>query len=150
MLTSTQMLSPLFAAYRAWPQSGDAGERMKALGHYLIDVASASTADFREFLRDLARPILCQQQVLLEMQAARASGPGGWAADMNAFATARRAQIPYAVDAAPFDLAARSEPGFEALQRICARFGELLSVWSGIVRATRALAARGIVLGEEV
>jgi hypothetical protein len=153
--TSGRPLSLTIAAFMtpksAVPAGGGTAGWMRDAGQRLLDLAALPRPDFVEALRVQFWDELSGRIRLAELRLERRShAPEYWVADLRRHIEHLRAQMLDPEAAFPADLRRSADGGETAdrARRLFHRFGELTRTWPTLVEAARALARRGVHLGE--
>ncbi len=131
----------------------DGMQRMRMLGRYLVEVSSASLAEFEEFVSFQVWKATDQRirslHGLLRMYGRE---PAYWAADCDRYMQTLLDSVTERGYVIPRDLqAGRSLDEARRLsQSLIRRYGELLLLWPDILETARLLRAKGIRLAEPV
>ncbi|MDQ6884284.1 MAG: hypothetical protein M3077_08640 [Candidatus Dormibacteraeota bacterium] len=120
-------------------------ERLRALGRQLGAIASLAPADFEEFLRLWVwrMKALAMERLTNDLEASSATS-ASWKQDVQRYLESLRTS--FAADAylVPPDLKARFGGGaLPVMQRLIARFGDLLQCWPAMLEVARSRAAGG-------
>jgi FkbH-like protein len=129
------------------PGLSDPAARLRALGAYLVELATRPRPDFEAVVR--ARLAAANQALATWLEAgltAAGDAPSFWAEDVRRYlaglsGAAAREDYPVALDLAD---GASLDEARARTQYVVRRFGELLLYWPALVEEARALRARGI------
>ncbi|MDQ6876290.1 MAG: hypothetical protein M3082_01065 [Candidatus Dormibacteraeota bacterium] len=122
-----------------------AAERLRALGRQLGAIASLPPADFEEFLRLWVwrMKALAMERLTHDLETSSAAS-ASWKQDVQRYLEDLRTSFAADGYLVPPDLKTRfSGDALPVMQRLIARFGDLLQCWPAMLEVTRSLAASG-------
>ena len=123
-------------------------ERLHALGRQLGAIASLAPADFEEFLRLWVWRLkaLVMERLTHDLQASSGAS-ASWKQDVERYLEGLRTSFAADGYVVPAGLKTKfSGDALPVMQRLIARFGDLLQCWPGMLDAARTLADSGVEL----
>jgi hypothetical protein len=142
---------PLFKIIEACIQSAnfgpavtDGAAKLRALGFYLIEIASLSLPDFEEFMR-IGIGRIQSKYLMMKLNYLRPHTSAElWDDDLTSYLDSMRKALPHRNFIIPMELQSHEyDHALSTLRRLVSRFGELLCAWPQIVEKTRELRAKG-------
>jgi len=148
-LNTSDVMLHCLGSHAHGPATREPAQRLRALGQHLRDCGGLRPRDFEELLRlQRWRQLSTSLAQLEDALAEYADAPAGWTDDVQRCIDEAHACLGRQDDIAPADLVPELQPD-EAralVQRLLARFGELLEHWPDIYAAARTLREGGHAL----